>query len=226
MLTNNNEILAKIDDEIQKAEKENASLKSQLKDLGGGKAEGVLVIGDKATYRIGVSRFDRTIQTNVTFDKFWDAIKTQIPAGTKNIAYESNGKKMWLRTNFDITNMFKQHFANKEEFIKLSAIEAKDSDFNDISALKLPTEAPANSIFVYLGLQKCDFYSYIPLQSGLTRENAISFFKQINPKQKGIKLIDSDGDQIDLSNDTVWEYFMLDAKNSSDNGKFCTIISE
>ena len=75
MLTNNNDISAKIDDEIQKANKENSLLKSQLSDLSSNIAPNQCQIGDKASYRVGVSRYDRTIETNLNFDKFERILK-------------------------------------------------------------------------------------------------------------------------------------------------------
>ena len=225
MLTNNNDISAKIDDEIQKANKENSLLKSQLSDLSSNIAPNQFQIGDKASYRVGVSRYDRTIETNLNFDKFLNTIKTQFPQEPKNIAFEVDDRKIWIRNDADVQNMFKQHFAKKAEALKI--IEAKNGDFNDISALKLPKEEPSASIYIYFGLPKCDYWIFLPISNSITsKEDAIQYFSQINPKQKAVKLIDSDGDQIALNDDVTWEYFLNDAKNSTLTGRFCSVISE
>ncbi|EAY04089.1 hypothetical protein TVAG_483260 [Trichomonas vaginalis G3] len=222
MLTNNNEILDYLDDLIKKAETENANLKSQVGNQG---ATTNNSIPDKLNYRIGNSRYDRSIATNVDFAKLLQTLK-QNQGDPDRVAFEYENRKVWVRNDQDVKFMIQQHFSRNDEFLKF--IDTKDQEFNEISSLSLSAEAKpsADSIHVYFGLPKCDWFILLNLTPNLQYTAALSYLAKINPKQKSVQLLDSDGYAIQSPNQDAWEYFCADAIEGAKVGRYSTIISE
>lgn len=225
MKTNNNEILAIIEDEIKKEETENKALKSALGDLAGTESA-TLVIPDKANFRMGNSRFNRTIPTDSTFDKLYKTL-TQSQADFPNkFGFTLGDHKVWIRSDSDVNNMFRNHFGRGEEFIKF--IDTNDQEFCEINELKINEikDPSDDSVVIYLGLLKCDWFIYLTLSKKLPYSGLKTYLSKIAPKLKDFKFIDCDDMPISTNDEDSWEYIKLDAATGYEHGKYCAIIIE
>ncbi|EAY14243.1 hypothetical protein TVAG_486860 [Trichomonas vaginalis G3] len=225
MITNSNEALALIEDRIKQEEKDNANLQETLRNLSG-EEKAKIAIPETANFRMGKSRFNRTLQTDVNFQKLYQILLQSQADFPDKFAFELADHKVWIRTDADVKDMFVNHFGRKDEFIKF--IDTCDQEFCEITALKLDEiiSFEEECVRIYLGILKCDWFLYLSVPTRYTFEELNEYLLKINPKLKNIRFMDCDNNLISNSDNDAWDYIKCDAKEGIDHGKFSAIIME
>lgn len=215
-----------IDDLINKEENEIQQLKKDLynRQVENGTSLPQLIdfnIKEEAIIHIGIDRFDYKIATSAPFEDFDSFIQSIITRGTTKYGFEyKNNLIIWLKDDFDLKLMYHFYFSNinKYPFIHIVAIKKADS-FKNIN-LNDQSFAPNSIPFLYLPANETNYCVFLYFADDYSYEKSQGFFKKFDPDANSISFIDSDGDEIIISSESEWNYFLSESLLQSQKGQY------
>jgi len=200
MLTNNNEIIARIDEQINLIQDQNDKLQKKLQEKGN---INKTTLPQKATFRIVNSRYDRYIPTNITFKELFETIDKVMKLGSPFFGTQIDDQLIVIQKDRDVELLIRMHFSRKDPYINICPIP---SDFPTISG---DTNNSSDPSFIYY-LGKPGLFSFVSIPPSTTLSLATEI---LNPKST-LKFKDSDGDIIAIKTEDEWEYAMNEASIS------------
>ena len=230
MRTKNDDIQSYVDQLTQEEEMRNAKLKKQLSELDSSKGASNVTqfIKDRVNYVIDNSRFEKSIPATSTFADVAKLL-SQTNSSIPYFGYEDKSNQdVYLRNDRDIQFCFREFFGTSDKTLTLRHIKGDTLS----SVLKGHFEEDCrdfeNSFHCKLCIASkvdpCIFFSF---KLGTTLDEALAILAKVRGSPvKKLSTIDSDLDQILITTDFEWEYFVAECKVLYKIGKFVTLYTE
>lgn len=226
----NSNIQKYVDELIQKEQDKINTLKDQIDDYHPDlviNPNRLVISSDEVIFRFGITRFDRKIPYNSSFEEFSQILKPLMPKNSILFGFKAyDGNIVWIRNDTDLTCAFNYYFARKLPFLHIIPIKTKEAeqlkefDFsnesndseNDICIIYSPNEPKHISFFISL--------------PNISRVEGAKYIRSVDQKSTGLAFVDSDGDHFNLENDTEWEYFYTESIRLNQSGEFSILTSK
>lgn len=212
-----------IDELVSKEENEIQQLKKELYNLQveNGSSLPQLIefnIKDEAILHIGIDRFDYKIATSAPFEDFDSFVQSIITRGTTKYGFEINDSIVWLKNDSDLKLMYHFYFSSKNPFIHIVAIK-KANSFKNINLID-QTLAPNSIPFLYIPVNETNFCLFLHFPDDFEYQKVQSFFKLFDSTTNLLSFLDSDGDQIYITSESEWNYFLTESLAKAQKGEY------
>ena len=212
-----------IDELVSKEENEIQQLKKELYNLQveNGSSLPQLIefnIKDEAILHIGIDRFDYKIATSAPFEDFDSFVQSIITRGTTKYGFEINDSIVWLKNDSDLKLMYHFYFSSKNPFIHIVAIK-KANSFKNINLID-QTLAPNSIPFLYIPVNEINFCLFLHFPDDFEYQRVHSFFELFDSTANLLSFLDSDGDQIYITSESEWNYFLTESLAKAQKGEY------
>lgn len=172
--------------------------------------------------RIGILRFDYKISTNTTYQEFNKFIRSVISKSITNYGFEFQSNFIVsLNNESDLTFMFNWYLSNKPQFLHIVSIPKSskllirpDKLFHQENAIPI--------LYVPVSEQKKIGY-FIPIPFSISITESVNFFKSFDSSVRHFSFSDSEGDQIKITNNDEWDYFLSESISHFRKGKYIVL---
>ena len=233
MLTNPNDIQSHLEELSKQEEVRGAKLQSRLTELTeqlssqnistGTSTE--VKFGTEVKLHIGTTKFDKVLKTKSKIDDLIQLAKVSI--ATEHVGFrEDQGKIVWVRTDQDLTFMFKWYFAQELPFIQIVGIPAEYLPLIKKVNLQKIVSSPKGDCAVFL----CEFAGdgpliFLPIPNS-NKQDGFAYLTSIFGQFQSLMFYDESEDIITVDSDESWEYCLETGIAMSKIGKFPILLLE
>ena len=232
-LTNPNDIQSHLEELIKQEEERGGKLQLRIAELTeqlssqnittGTNTE--VKFGTEVKLRIGTSKFDKVLKTKSKIDDLIQLAKVSIAADQVGF-HEDQGKIVWVRTDQDLTFMFKWYFAQELPFIQIVEIPPDNLNLTKKINFQKIVSSPKGDYAVFL----CEFAGDGPLIfltiPNSSKQDGFAYLTSIFGQFQSLMFYDESEDIITVDSDESWEYCLETGIAMAKIGKFPILLLE
>lgn len=233
MLTKSNDIQSHLEELTKQEEVRGAKLQRRLAELTeqlssqnittGTSTE--VNFGTEVKLRIGTTKFDKVLKVKSKIDDLIQLAKVSI--GVEQVGFrEDQGKLVWVRTDQDLTFMFKWYFASELPFIQIVGIPPDSLNLVKKINLQKINFSPKGEYAVFL----CEFAGDGPLVfltiPNSNKQDGFAYLTSIFGQFQSLMFYDESEDIITVDSEESWEYCLETGIAMAKIGKFPILLLE